>query len=408
MTEPAEQEPRDTRDHYDRLLALLHDAAFVLENGGLAAVNPAGIALVGARDAADAGRAVGQLGALAREVGLVGTEATLLRLDGSVCDVVARVAPTRYAGRPARLLVVTDVTELRRLTRRLALTGSRLSAAFTAAPIAMAVVTAQGVVEEANPAFAELVAASAAEVAGRPAADYLHPADLPVATAAFHRLHRGRTSTTSGELRALATDGTVRWVLGSASRSPDGSTYVVQLVDITSRKAAEDRLAHQALHDALTGLPNRTLFLDRLQVALAGLSREPGRVAVLFLDLDGFKAVNDTLGHRRGDELLVEVSRRLREAVRASDTLARFGGDEFALLAPDIGDPGQADEVAARLAAAIRPPVRLGTDELTVTASIGVAVTNGGTDGDELLRRADIAMYQAKARTDADWLRYRG
>lgn len=163
------------------------------------------------------------------------------------------------------------------------------------------------------------------------------------------------------------------------------------------RKALEQQLAHQAFHDALTGLPNRTLFMDRLEHALARVRRGDQTIAVCFLDLDHFKVINDSLGHDVGDQLLVAVTQRLQNCVREGDTLARFGGDEFALLLEDIGDLGEAIDIAERMTQALSVPVLLGTREAVVTTSIGIALGNTAqTRTDDLLRYADIAMYQAK------------
>jgi len=167
---------------------------------------------------------------------------------------------------------------------------------------------------------------------------------------------------------------------------------------VTERKLLEEQLRHQTFHDALTGLPNRALFLDRLEQALAESRRRETAVAVLLLDLNRFKVVNDSLGHQLGDELLRQVSARLQAAVRSGDTLARFGGDEFTVLLEDLDDPSgppaQADE---RLLASLQDPFFLGGQESVVSATIGLAFClDGGEEPMEMLRKEDAAMYQAK------------
>jgi diguanylate cyclase (GGDEF)-like protein len=172
------------------------------------------------------------------------------------------------------------------------------------------------------------------------------------------------------------------------------------------RRAAEAKLAHQALHDALTGLPNRTLLLDRLDRALSLARRDGTMLAVLFVDLDNFKLINDTLGHRVGDDLLQLVSGRLRDAVRlsdsddrpATDTVARFGGDEFVLLVEGLRCAEDSQVVAKRVAAQFGQPFKIGDEQLFVTASIGVANSEGSSTPHSLIRDADAAMYHAKAR----------
>ncbi|WP_205699117.1 bifunctional diguanylate cyclase/phosphodiesterase [Conexibacter sp. SYSU D00693] len=165
------------------------------------------------------------------------------------------------------------------------------------------------------------------------------------------------------------------------------------------RKRSELQLAHQALHDGLTGLPNRALLLDRLAQAVARTGRRDGSVAVLFCDLDRFKVVNDSLGHSAGDDLLVQVAHRLRSALRLGDTAARFGGDEFVVLCEDLDGPEQAQALATRITSALRAPFRLDGAEVPVRVSVGIALCDGPTVRPEtLLRDADAAMYRAKER----------
>jgi diguanylate cyclase (GGDEF)-like protein len=168
------------------------------------------------------------------------------------------------------------------------------------------------------------------------------------------------------------------------------------LADALARQATEDEIRHRALHDSLTGLPNRTLFLDRLEHTLARLRRGSSLAAVIFLDLDRFKLVNDSLGHLAGDELLTAVGPRLKQALRATDTVARFGGDEFGILLEDIASEVAATQAAQRIAAVFARPFVLGSVEHFITASVGIALARGGERADELVRDADTAMYRAK------------
>ena len=187
-----------------------------------------------------------------------------------------------------------------------------------------------------------------------------------------------------------------------------GADFAIAAVqDITQARLAEQALAeqaevnrHQALHDALTGLANRTLFQDRTEQAILAAERKGGSAAVLLIDLDRFKQVNDSLGHPAGDALLIELAGRLRQAVRASDTVARLGGDEFALLLHDTAGPEDALVVAERVKTALVEPVTVDGLALSVEASIGIALyPRDGTDTETLVRRADAAMYHAKAGT---------
>jgi diguanylate cyclase (GGDEF)-like protein/PAS domain S-box-containing protein len=168
--------------------------------------------------------------------------------------------------------------------------------------------------------------------------------------------------------------------------------------DITEQKRLADELAHQAFHDSLTGLANRALFRDRVEHALARAGRHGGLMATLFLDLDNFKRVNDSLGHTAGDELLVAVAERLRGCLRTTDTAARLGGDEFAILLEDMADAADIEQVAGRIIDSLQLPFRRGDREIFISASVGIALPSRGATGDQLLREADIAMYTAKRR----------
>jgi diguanylate cyclase (GGDEF)-like protein/PAS domain S-box-containing protein len=171
------------------------------------------------------------------------------------------------------------------------------------------------------------------------------------------------------------------------------------LADAMERQDAEDAMQHRALHDPLTGLPNRVLFTDRLEQALERVRRHAGSLAaILFIDVDHFKQVNDTLGHQAGDDLLIGVATRLREAVRPTDTVARFGGDEFGLLLEEIASERVAIATAERVAAGFARPFVLDAGSQFVTVSIGIAITDGHQDAHSLLRNADAAMYRAKQR----------
>ena len=213
-----------------------------------------------------------------------------------------------------------------------------------------------------------------------------------------------------GLWRRLAPDEPV--LAEGTQRRKDGSTFPVEVRvslletngrrlalslarDITERKAFTKQLSYRAFHDPLTGLPNRTLFMDRLERTLIRVDRRGNSVAILFLDLDDFKLINDSLGHDTGDQLLLEVGRRLDSGVRVSDTVARLGGDEFVVLLDDVGDEGEAALVADRIRKELEAPFELGERKVHVTASIGVAIRIS-QEPRGLLRDADLAMYSAK------------
>src|SRR6185295_8968024 len=201
------------------------------------------------------------------------------------------------------------------------------------------------------------------------------------------------------ELRLLHADGS--WchfeiVANNLLADPRLAGVVVTYRDITERKGFEQALAHQAFYDQLTQLPNRALFMDRLRHALTVAESERHSVAVLFLDLDNFKFVNDSLGHEAGDKLLVAVADRLKQSVRRQDSVARFGGDEFTILMEGIPGEESASDLAGRIADALRVPFEIDGRELIVTTSVGIARSDSALEGpDGLLRSADLAMYQA-------------
>jgi len=197
------------------------------------------------------------------------------------------------------------------------------------------------------------------------------------------------------ELTVLATSGELHLVQWTAAPTAGGA--VVAGVDVTSAHEVTAELAHQALHDPLTGLPNRVLLREHLNHALRRLDRHGGELVVLFLDLDRFKDVNDTLGHEAGDRLLVALAERLRRALRPSDTVARLAGDEFVVVCEDVDDGPAVAEIADRLLAAVERPFRIDGADAQVSASIGVSsVRESGADADRLLREADAAMYTVK------------
>jgi diguanylate cyclase (GGDEF)-like protein/PAS domain S-box-containing protein len=231
-------------------------------------------------------------------------------------------------------------------------------------------------------------------------ADQVHPEDRQRYTEFFDRALSQDNVETQIEIRIRHASGEWRWAETSARNllaDPEVAGVVLHARDVTDRHRAESELAHQALHDPLTGLPNRSLLLDRLERAIARAERVPGTsVVVIFLDLDRFKVVNDSLGHATGDRLLVAVARRLRDAVRPSDTVARLGGDEFVICCEDVASGEQALDVATRILEEIHKPFAIGEREVYVTTSIGIAITEGATPPESLLRDADAAMYEAK------------
>jgi diguanylate cyclase (GGDEF)-like protein/PAS domain S-box-containing protein len=222
------------------------------------------------------------------------------------------------------------------------------------------------------------------------------------AVRAYARLVSEREEPATAAYRLRCKDGQLRWLetTARAVRDESGVRELVSVTrDISERKQAEIELSHAALHDTLTGLPNRALFLDRLGLALRRTERRSGSVAVLFCDLDRFKVVNDSLGHDAGDRLLVDVAGRIVTALRPADTVARFGGDEFTILCEDIAGEIEAATIAQRIVDVFRDPFLLEDGEVFLATSVGIAIARGNDDrAEDLIRDADAAMYRAKER----------
>ncbi len=230
----------------------------------------------------------------------------------------------------------------------------------------------------------------------------VHPDDIEILQAKISAHVGGASEHFESEHRLRHKDGRHRWLLcrGSALKDENDVVYRIagSLSDITDRKQIEERLRHDAFHDALTGLSNRALLIDRLSHALNRVNRRGDYIfAVLFLDLDRFKMINDSLGHTLGDQLLVTIARRLRECVRPDDTVARLGGDEFVVLLDGVQDVEEASTIANRIQESLKSPISLGDHEVVTSASIGIAASSRKYERPEqILRDADLAMYRAK------------
>lgn len=282
--------------------------------------------------------------------------------------------------------------------------GGLLHAAFVHAPMGMAVTTVDGVLVEVNLALGQLLGREPRRLPGRSLFDLTHPDDVDGARRSCDALQVHRSSLWRHECRFLRLDGghvpvqvTTSWVDARDGR-PDHLVMVIE--DIGDRKAVEAGLRHQAVHDPLTGLPNRLLFRDRLQHALERGHREGTETCVLMIDLDDFKAVNDRFGHQVGDQVLAAFADRLSAALRASDTAARLGGDEFAVIC-ERSAPHDAEALVDRLHALLEQPLDLDGTPVTVRCSIGLGHVRGGMDpsvGAQLVGDADRRMYANKRR----------
>jgi diguanylate cyclase (GGDEF)-like protein/PAS domain S-box-containing protein len=276
----------------------------------------------------------------------------------------------------------------------------KLSRAVEQSANAVLITNRDGVIEYVNPWFTRITGYSAQDVTGKTPrvlkSDQTHP---EVHRRLWKTLLSGREW--HGELHNTKKNGELYWCMEAISPLKNEAGEVTHFVaiteDISERKRTEQTIRHLAFHDALTGLPNRRLFRDRLAQALALARRNHTLVALMLLDLDHFKRVNDTLGHDAGDQLLVTLAARLGGAIRSSDTLARMGGDEFALIAGGLAHAEDAARLAATLQQALRAPVQLAGRELYLSTSVGITVfPDDSADADSMIKNADIALYRAK------------
>jgi diguanylate cyclase (GGDEF)-like protein/PAS domain S-box-containing protein len=269
--------------------------------------------------------------------------------------------------------------------------GLRMARLFDMTSDLLATITLDGRFTLLNPAWERLLGWTREELQSRPVHDFLHPDDVEQTLALMLAGASRPAQLENFTNRYRHRDGSWRWLLWSARC--DGETWYAAAKDVTDRMWLE----RQALHDPLTRLPNRLLLMDRARQALARLHRSDGVLAMLFIDLDRFKAVNDNLGHDVGDRLLVATSERLAELMRDSDTVARLGGDEFVILAEDIESEAEAHALAERVLDALERPFPVGKAEVAMLASVGISVSrNPEGDPESMLREADVAMYRAK------------
>jgi diguanylate cyclase (GGDEF)-like protein/PAS domain S-box-containing protein len=294
-----------------------------------------------------------------------------------------------------------DITERRQSDAALRQAQEVFRHAFDEAGIGMTLINPSGQIIRSNEAMAQMLRLGDRDaLAGVHVLDITHPDDRPEAEARGMAIASGASDGFRTETRLTRSDGETVWVALTVSAVKDEtgapSFAIGQLEDITERKAFSDRLRYEAAHDVMTGLLNRASFSERVAAKLADDNETGRQSAVLFVDLDHFKLINDSLGHAAGDELLVTVAQRLRHALRPGDLLARFGGDEFVLFCSNLSGTQAVSTIAKRLIATVAEPMMVGSEEVFTTASVGIAIAHEGDTAETLLRHADAAMYQAK------------
>lgn len=335
--------------------------------------------------------------ALARENGLHRFEWVHSRADGTHFDAEVTLSRLSLQGRDMIHCVWRDISDRKRAEEGLKLAGT----VFTNSSEGILVTDAKTRIMSVNPAFTEITGYSAEEVVGRtPRILKSDHHEREFYAELWDQL--SRTGRWQGEVWNRRKDGSafIQWQTISAVKSAEGRlvNYVSVFTDITEMRRNEDRIRHLAYHDALTGLANRTLMLDRLNHGIGVSGRKGQKLAVMFLDLDRFKAVNDTLGHDVGDQLLRDAAERIMGRVRRTDTVARMGGDEFVIILEPAGSFEDVARVADEIGKALTIEVTRGGEQITVTSSIGIALfPDNGADSATLLKQADTAMYAAKA-----------
>jgi diguanylate cyclase (GGDEF)-like protein/PAS domain S-box-containing protein len=298
------------------------------------------------------------------------------------------------------VLRLRDLSEREQHSRALQQARRRFQQAFHSAPTGMALVRIDdGRIVDANQSLAEMLGVEIDQLVGHTLREFTHPDDVRAAVPHRARLELGIVDSYRLDQRYLRSDGEFVWARTRVSLTEDEGTMlaITHIEDVTEQKRTAEQLTFAASHDELTGLPNRSALMSLLSERLDGAP--PSSVAVLFVDLDHFKVVNDSLGHGVGDELLSLMAGRLRSVVRDHDVLARFGGDEFIVVLSRVAHESDPAEVAERVRRALHEPVTIGEHELFVTASIGYSTNvDAGMTPNDMLRDADAAMYRAKAR----------
>jgi diguanylate cyclase (GGDEF)-like protein/PAS domain S-box-containing protein len=322
--------------------------------------------------------------------------ATMRGQEGTLVNVRIRVTPAGAAGWVVTMTPVTDAEAAAELAR--VESEHRFRALADHAPVGIVVSEAGLRLGFVNDRFAELAGVDGTRLLGNRWLDVIHPKDLPN----LHESLREVLSGTSAEctVRLLTIGQDPRWVqfrFAAVTTPRRAAGFIGTAEDITTRRAWEAQLAYQASHDPLTGLANRRRLIETLSDLLDSRRTRDRDFALLFCDLDGFKQVNDTLGHDTGDRVLIEVGRRLSTSARDHDLVARIAGDEFVIVLGQIRDAGQAQAAAGRYLAVMSTPVHVGGRTIAVAASIGVALPEPHDTADSLLRAADQGMYQAKA-----------
>src|SRR5215208_6062008 len=344
---------------------------------------------------------------LVRVVRTYQTEKRYLHKDGHVVWTLLSVSVVHDEENEPLYFIcqIQDVTERKKVEKRIIESEERFRSLVQNSSDIITILEADGTVRYVSPAVERVMGFKPEEQVGTNAFGSVHPDDREQALNTFAEVLKRPGLHPTLEFRVCHKDGSWRYLEHVVNNLLGDSAVrgvVVNSWDVTERKALVEQLSYQAFHDPLTGLPNRVLFMDRLEHALTRANRRGNKVAVLFTDLDNFKVINDSLGHEIGDRLLVAVAERLKACLRPEDTAARLGGDEFTILVEDIASVDEGVQIAERIADILRPPFALEEQEVFATTSTGIALNSTAQEqAADLLRHADLAMYRAKRRGKA-------
>lgn len=411
----AEESLRESEERYGRLVELTPEAIIIHSNGVIRYANRACIKLLGASS-------LNQLIDLPvnrfahpefldltnerietmKDIGveIAPFEEKIVNLDGKILDVEVTGITINHEGTPAFLMIFRDITSRKKAEEALQQSEEQYRLIAENMSDLVGVVDTKGVVLYASPSYEHVLGYSPKEIEGNPGIELMHPDDMEKLKSKFKN-RVTEMEDHSIEFRMKHKKGHWVWIEAHIKQLLDERNYVLRIQfvgrDISERKIFEEKLNYMAFYDALTGIPNRRLFQEKLMQIIKETNRYERKFAIIYMDIDDFKGINDLLGHDAGDELLKQFAKRVQNCLRESDTFARQGGDEFTILLCEIKEEQDAIIIAERILTALQKPWTINNYEFTTTSSLGVAFyPKDGTSFAELMKYADTAMYEAK------------
>ncbi|WP_017729270.1 PAS domain S-box protein [Halalkalibacterium ligniniphilum] len=410
-----ESELKESEERYRRLVEFSPEPIVVHVNGFIKYANPACIKLLGATSLKelmsksiidfahpDYVNLVQERINRLKNAGilLAPTQEKLVRLDGEIINVEVTGITLNHDGDPALLMMIHDITRRKKAEEALRQSEEKYRLIAENMTDLVGIVDVNGVVKYASPSYQFVLGFPPEDYEGKGAFDLVHPDDILHVQSQFKNMVMTKENHIF-EFRYKHIQGNWVWVEAKGTPVIDESGNLIHFLmvarEITERKLFEEKLSYMAYHDTLTGVPNRRLFQERLEQCLKEAERYKRRFAVMYMDMDKFKHINDTLGHDIGDELLKQFSKRVQSCLRESDTIARQGGDEFTILLPEIKEERDALIIAERILTSLQAPWMIGEHVFRTTSSIGISYyPTDGTSVGELLKYADAALYEAK------------